>query len=90
MRSAGRPMVRAEGRICRSGSRICRTRSAGCRGPFDSFLTLRGIKTLALRMERHCTNALAVAQFLEQHPQVERVYYPGLASHPQHALRHAR
>ncbi len=55
-------------------------------GPFDAFLTLRGIKTLALRMERHCANALAVAQFLEQHPQVERVYYPGLASHPQHAL----
>ena len=55
-------------------------------GPFDSFLTLRGIKTLALRMERHCANALAVARFLEQHPQVERVYYPGLASHPQHPL----
>jgi cystathionine gamma-lyase len=55
-------------------------------GPFDSFLTLRGIKTLALRMERHCANALAVARFLEQHPQVERVYYPGLASHPQHSL----
>jgi cystathionine gamma-lyase len=55
-------------------------------GPFDSFLTLRGIKTLALRMERHCSNALAVAQFLEQHPQVERVFYPGLTSHPQHAL----
>ncbi len=58
----------------------------GVSSPFDSFLTLRGIKTLALRMERHCANALAVAQFLEQHPQVERVYYPGLASHPQHAL----
>jgi cystathionine gamma-lyase len=55
-------------------------------GPFDSFLTLRGIKTLALRMERHCSNALAVAQFLEAHPAVERVFYPGLASHPQHAL----
>jgi len=55
-------------------------------GPFDSFLTLRGIKTLALRMERHCSNALAVAQFLEGHPAIERVYYPGLASHPQHAL----
>jgi len=54
--------------------------------PFDAFLTLRGIKTLALRMERHCANALAVAQFLEKHPQVERVYYPGLASHPQHSL----
>ena len=55
-------------------------------GPFDSFLTLRGIKTLALRMERHCANALAVAQFLAGHPQVERVHYPGLPSHPQHAL----
>jgi cystathionine gamma-lyase len=55
-------------------------------GPFDSFLTLRGIKTLALRMERHCANALAVAQFLASHPKVERVNYPGLTSHPQHAL----
>jgi cystathionine gamma-lyase len=54
--------------------------------PFDSFLTLRGIKTLALRMERHCANALAVARFLESHPRVERVHYPGLESHPQHAL----
>src|SRR5579863_3061865 len=58
----------------------------GVPGPFDSFLTLRGIKTLALRMERHCANALAVAQFLASHPRVERVLYPGLASHPQHAL----
>jgi cystathionine gamma-lyase len=55
-------------------------------GPFDSFLTLRGIKTLALRMERHCANALEIAAFLERHPKIERVYYPGLASHPQHAL----
>ncbi|HET9107963.1 MAG TPA: PLP-dependent aspartate aminotransferase family protein [Steroidobacteraceae bacterium] len=55
-------------------------------GPFDSFLTLRGIKTLALRMERHCANAIAVAQFLESHPRVLRVRYPGLPSHPQHAL----
>ena len=62
----------------------------GVPGPFDAFLTLRGIKTLALRMERHCANALAIAQFLEQHPQVERVYYPGLASHPQHALARAQ
>jgi cystathionine gamma-lyase len=58
----------------------------GVPGPFDAFLTLRGIKTLALRMERHCANAMAVAQFLERHPKVERVYYPGLASHPQKAL----
>ena len=62
----------------------------GVPGPFDAFLTLRGIKTLALRMERHCSNALAIAQFLEQHPQVERVYYPGLASHPQHSLAKAQ
>jgi cystathionine gamma-lyase len=58
----------------------------GVPGPFDSFLTLRGIKTLALRMERHCANALTVAQFLEGHPKVARVHYPGLPSHPQHAL----
>jgi cystathionine gamma-lyase len=55
-------------------------------GPFDSFLALRGLKTLALRMERHCQNAAAVAAWLEKHPKVERVHYPGLPSHPQHAL----
>jgi cystathionine gamma-lyase len=54
--------------------------------PFDAFLTLRGIKTLAVRMERHCENAVRIASFLENHPKVERVYYPGLQSHPQHAL----
>jgi cystathionine gamma-lyase len=58
----------------------------GVQGPFDSFLALRGLKTLALRMARHCTNAAAIAAFLEGHPKVERVYYPGLESHPQHAL----
>jgi cystathionine gamma-lyase len=58
----------------------------GVSGPFDSFLTLRGIKTLALRMERHCSNAQAIAEFLEGHARVEKVYYPGLPSHPQHAL----
>src|SRR5687767_8611641 len=56
----------------------------GVPGPFDAYLTLRGIKTLALRMERHCSNALAIAQFLEKHPKVERVIYPGLAGHPHH------
>jgi cystathionine gamma-lyase len=55
-------------------------------GPFDSFLVLRGIKTLALRMERSCANALALAQWLEREPKVRKVYYPGLASHPQQAL----
>ena len=55
-------------------------------GPFDSFLALRGLKTLPLRMREHCASALAIAQWLEKHPKVERVHYPGLASHPQHAL----
>jgi cystathionine gamma-lyase len=54
--------------------------------PFDSFLALRGLKTLALRMERHCTNALKIARWLEAHPKIARVIYPGLESHPQHAL----
>jgi cystathionine gamma-lyase len=58
----------------------------GVSGPFDSFLTLRGIKTLALRMERHCANAMAIAEFLEGHEKVKKVFYPGLTSHPQHAL----
>jgi cystathionine gamma-lyase len=55
-------------------------------GPFDSFLALRGLKTLALRMERHCASALEIARWLERHPKVRRVFYPGLASHPQHEL----
>ncbi len=55
-------------------------------GPFDSFLALRGVKTLALRMERHCQSALELARWLEQHPKVAKVYYPGLETHPQHAL----
>jgi cystathionine gamma-lyase len=55
-------------------------------GPFDSFLALRGLKTLALRMERHCSNAAELATWLEKQPTVRRVSYPGLASHPQHAL----
>jgi cystathionine gamma-lyase len=55
-------------------------------GPFDSFLALRGLKTLALRMKAHCENALTIARWLQQHPQVERVIYPGLSDHPQHEL----
>lgn len=55
-------------------------------GPFDSFLALRGLKTLALRMQRHAENAMAIAEYLEAHAKVERVYYPGLPSHSQHAL----
>ena len=55
-------------------------------GPQDCFLLLRGIKTLALRVERHAANALAIARFLEGHPEVSRIIYPGLASHSQHEL----
>src|SRR5512138_1646067 len=58
----------------------------GVPSPMDSFLVLRGLKTLHVRMARHAENAMALARFLEGHPQVERVVYPGLPSHPQHAL----
>src|SRR5208337_4261844 len=57
-----------------------------CAGPQDCFLVLRGVKTLALRMEEHNRNALAIARWLEKHPQVSAVLHPGLESHPQHAL----
>ncbi|KRG55012.1 cystathionine gamma-synthase [Stenotrophomonas nitritireducens] len=58
----------------------------GVQGPFDSFLALRGLKTLPLRMKAHCANALELAQWLEAHPAIEKVIYPGLPSHPQHEL----
>lgn len=55
-------------------------------GPFDSFLALRGLKTLHLRMQAHCANAMALAEWLQTHPAIEAVIYPGLKNHPQHAL----
>ncbi|GCE05516.1 cystathionine gamma-synthase [Dictyobacter aurantiacus] len=60
--------------------------AGGVPGPFDSWLTLRGIKTLAVRMRQHEENAHTVARFLSEHPRIEKVYYPGLASHPDHEL----
>jgi cystathionine gamma-lyase len=60
--------------------------TGGIQGPFDSFLALRGLKTLALRMNAHCDNSLKIAQWLQQHPGVEKVIYPGLADHPHHEL----
>jgi len=60
--------------------------SGGILGPHDSYLVLRGIKTLALRMQRHSENGIRVAQFLEKHPAIEQVFFPGLESHPQHDL----
>lgn len=62
----------------------------GVQGPFDSFLALRGLKTLHLRMKAHCQNAQFIAEKLEAHPAVAKVAYPGLASHPQHALAKAQ
>ena len=58
----------------------------GILGPFDSFLCLRGIKTLAVRMQRHCENAMQLAEWLSHHPAVNKVIYPGLSSHPQHVI----
>ena len=54
--------------------------------PFDCYLVLRGVKTLAVRMDRHCANAVTIASFLERHPRIERVLYPGLPSHPGHKI----
>jgi cystathionine gamma-lyase len=64
--------------------------AGGVPGPFDVFLTLRGIKTLQIRMERHSQNARALAQWLREQPQVEHVYYPGLESHPGHTIAKAQ
>jgi len=58
----------------------------GIAGPLGGFLVLRGVKALALRMERHCANALMIAEALDRHPSVRRVIYPGLPTHPQHEL----
>ncbi|MEW6684613.1 MAG: aminotransferase class I/II-fold pyridoxal phosphate-dependent enzyme [Candidatus Edwardsbacteria bacterium] len=58
----------------------------GCASPFNAFLNLRGLKTLAVRMKRHSENAMQVAKFLESHKKVKRVFYPGLTSHPQHTI----
>ena len=60
--------------------------AGGVPGPFDAFLTLRGIKTLAVRMEKHCANARTLAEWLSKQPQVQRLYYPGLPNHPGHDL----
>jgi len=55
-------------------------------GPMDCFLTLRGIKTLAVRMQRHCENAAAIAHYLKKHPKIEKVYWPGFEEHPNHEV----
>ncbi|XP_022082396.1 uncharacterized protein LOC110974817 [Acanthaster planci] len=60
--------------------------TGSCLSPFDGFLLLRGVRTLPLRMEKHSQNGMKIAQYLEQHPKVSKVYYPGLPSHPQHEI----
>ena len=72
------------------GDRLAYLQNAvgGISGPFDSFLVLRGLKTLHLRMAQHCTNAQRLAGWLQSHPAVDRVIYPGLSSHPQNQLAH--
>ncbi|HSS69893.1 MAG TPA: PLP-dependent aspartate aminotransferase family protein [Casimicrobiaceae bacterium] len=81
-------VIGSEARLAPLAERLGYLQNAvgGVIGPFDSFLALRGLKTLALRMERHCANALELAQWLATQREVAHVYYPGLASHPQHAL----
>ena len=78
--------IAGENAELRDKMRFLQNAVGAIQGPFDSFLALRGLKTLALRMERHCASALKIALWLERHPKVRRVFYPGLASHPQHAL----
>ncbi|AJJ64505.1 trans-sulfuration enzyme family protein [Yersinia aldovae] len=65
---------------------FCKTTVGAIASPFDAYLALRGMKTLDVRMDRQCSNALKIAHFLEQHPKVLDVHYPGLESHPQHQL----
>ncbi len=72
------------------GMKFYQNAAGGVPGPFDAWLALRGVKTLAVRMRQHCTNAEAIAHFLSEHPRVRRVYYPGLPQHPGHALAAAQ
>src|SRR5262249_45352613 len=76
--------IAGENAELRDKMRFLQNAVGAIQGPFDSFLALRGLKTLALRMERHCASALKIATWLERHPKVRRVFYPRLASHPHH------
>jgi cystathionine gamma-lyase len=78
--------VTGEGSAHAERLRFLQNAVGGVLSPFDSFLALRGVKTLALRMARHCESGLKIAERLEGHDAVERVIYPGLKSHPQHDL----
>lgn len=78
-------MVVNDENLAKEMYRIQNSSGAVC-GPFDSFLTLRGIKTLHLRMQRHCENGEKIARFLVTHPKVDKVYWPGFETHPNHAI----
>jgi len=84
----GMVVIGGDARLTPLAERLAYLQNAvgGVSGPFDSFLALRGLKTLALRMERHCENANELSTWLSAQPEVARVHYPGLASHPQHEL----
>ena len=82
----GAAIIRKDDEDLRDKLSFLQNAVGGVPSPFDAFLTLRGIKTLAVRMERHCGNAMHVAAWLEKHPKIAKVIYPGLASHPQHTL----
>jgi cystathionine beta-lyase/cystathionine gamma-synthase len=84
----GAVVIGGEARHAALAERLAYLQNAvgGIIGPFDSFLALRGLKTLSLRMERHCANAAELASWLTEQPEIARVHYPGLPSHPQHAL----
>jgi cystathionine gamma-synthase len=81
----GGALVTADGEVAEHAA-FLRNATGGVPGPFDSWLTLRGIRTLAVRMDRHCDSAMAVAGLLTGHPAVTQVLYPGLPSHPGHAV----
>jgi cystathionine gamma-lyase len=66
--------------------KFCQNALGSVPSPFDCYMVLRGLKTLSMRMEKHQSNAMVIAEYLENHPKVERVYYPGLKSHPQFEL----
>ncbi len=81
----GGAIVAATAELAEEVAAICNALGTTC-SPYDAWLVLRGVKTLSVRMKAHEENGLALAQFLDQHPLVEKVYYPGLPSHPHHAL----
>jgi cystathionine gamma-synthase/cystathionine gamma-lyase len=81
----GGAVVTSDAEACKE-IKFYQNAAGGIPGPFDAWLTLRGVKTLAVRMPRHESNALAMARFLQSHPRVAAVHYPGLPSHPQHEL----